>query len=97
MSLVTKVMLGNADNECARLGSAAMLAEAGEEPGTRELEVFADGSILQRRGCGGARMGDHEDGAEEKEEAEEMEEPEEDAVDIGTGRWMEAKRGCGWG
>ena len=92
-------MLGNADKECARLGSAAMLAEAGEEPGTRELEGFADGSILQRRGCGCARKGDHEDGAEEKEETEEEEEDEDcaAAVDIGTGRWMEAKRGCGWG
>ena len=92
MSLVTKVMLGNADNECARLGSDAMLAGAGEEPGAREVEVFADGFIAQssREGC--ARKGDHEDdGAEEREVAEEMEKPEERVdgaaeVDIGTGQ-----------
>ena len=50
MSLVTMVIVGKADNECVRLGNAAMLGVAGSAPFVRDADVVAVVFIIQGGG-----------------------------------------------
>ena len=90
MSFVTTVMVGKADSECARLGSAAMLmpceapaeAEGAREPwrGVATAMVMSQWCVRAAGRCGCENWRVHADGAEDREEAGEEDKEDSEAA-----------------